>query len=80
MVNMVYCGKTLHPHDVSIDLHRSPDMELEHFVHQPLIGCPCILQPEGHEPVVVGPLWSDKGCLLLIWGVRTDLVIPKICI
>ena len=75
---MVYCGKTLHQHVVNIDLHCSPDLELEHFVHQSLIGYPCILQPAGHEPIALGPLRSDKGCLLLIWGVHAGLIVPRI--
>ena len=75
---MVCCGKTLHQHVVNLDLQRSPDLELEHFVHQSLMGCPCVLQPEGHDPVAIGPLQSDKGCLLLIWGVHADMVVPRI--
>ena len=61
---------------VNIYFHSFPDQILKHEINQMLIGGPYVFEPKRHYSVIVGPLVSDKGGLLLIPGVHVNLIIP----
>ena len=45
--------RALHQHVVYVDFHVPSYLALEHFVHKPLVRCPCILQTERHDLVAI---------------------------
>ena len=67
-------------HIINIHLHVSPDLFLEHLVHQPLIGGPCVLESKRHDPIAVKPLVGDKGSFFLIFFSHLYLVIFGKCV
>ena len=67
-------------HIVYIYFHVPSYLSLEHFVHKPLVRCPCILQTEGHNFVVIQASIGDKRGLFLIFRVHEDLVVIGECI
>ena len=64
-------------HVIHIDLHIVANLVFECLVDEPLIGCPGILQPEGHDPIAIQPPISDKCYLFLIVRCHCDLVISE---
>ena len=66
-----------HQHIVNINLHGTAEQRSEHFLHQPLISGPCILQSEGHHIIEIQSVGRDERCLFYIRGVHRDLVISK---
>jgi len=65
----------LDEHVVHIYLYIPPNLLTEHLVYQPLVCGSCVLQAEWHDPVIIEPLASDKGSLLLIFFCHLNLVI-----
>lgn len=62
---------------VYIHLYVSSNLFFEYLVYQPLKCGPCILQPEGHNPVVIKSLASDEGRFLLIFFSNLYLAVPR---
>jgi len=50
----------------------------EHFVHQPLVGGACILQPEGYHYIIVARQLSHECRLAFVPGMHFDLVVMEI--
>ena len=42
-------------HVVNIDVHISPDLFFEHFVHETLFGSPDVLETKEHYFVAINP-------------------------
>ena len=53
---VLFCFQTLGQHVIYIDLHCLAYLLFEHFVHQPLVSCPDILQNKWHNLVAVKAL------------------------
>jgi hypothetical protein len=63
-------------HVIDVDLDISTNLVMEHSVHEPLVGGPCVLQPERHNLVAKKSSTYDKRCLFLIIPVYHYLIIP----
>ena len=72
--------RTFYQHVVYIDFHVPSYLALKHFVHQPLVRCPSILQAEGHDFKAIQASIDNKRGLLLISRMHEDLVITKECV
>ena len=55
----------------------SPYHRGENPIHQPLVGCVGVLQPKGHNFVIVTGELRPERSLTLIAGVHMDLVVPS---
>lgn len=64
-------------HIIHVQLHILPDVVLEDFIYEMLIGCTYIFQTKWHDPVTEKILINDKGNLFLILKSHSDLVIVK---
>jgi len=69
----------LHHYVVHVDLYTSADQPFEDLVHEVLVGCPCVLEVERHDLIVVVGVDRHER-LLLVFGVHTYLVIARISI
>ena len=74
---MCGCLFALDEHIIHIYLHVSPNLFIEHFVDQTLVGRSCIFQFEGHYLVAVEPLVADEGSLLLVFLRHFNLVVSR---
>ena len=73
-------GFAFDDHVIDVYFHVPSDLVGEHLVHHPLVGCPCILQPEWHDFVEVNSSVYDECCMFLVFGHHLDLVVPRECI
>ena len=62
-------------HIINIGLHISPKLPFEDPVDQPLESGTGILQAEGHHLVTIQTFVGDKGRLLLILRIHSNLVV-----
>ena len=51
---------TFHQHIVHIDFHIPPNLWTKHVVDQPLMHCPCILQPKKRTPDEQAITFTDE--------------------
>lgn len=63
---MVLSGLAFDQHVIHVYLHVSADMILIDLIYQALIGRACILEPKEHDPIIIKPMISNKGSILLI--------------
>ncbi|CAL9025497.1 unnamed protein product, partial [Prunus brigantina] len=68
----------LDQHVVHVDFHSFADLLLEDFIHEPLVGCSGVLQPKGHDLVVVGPPLDDERGFRLVILMHQDLVMAGV--
>lgn len=77
-VCQVGAGKlAFYDHVVNVNLHAPPNLVLEHFVDCFLVCCSSILQPEGHDLVIVDSSVGDEVSVLLIFRSHFDFIIPQ---
>ena len=72
--------RAFHQHVVYIDFHVPSYLALKHFVHKPLVCCPCVLQTEEHDLVAIQASINDKRGILLIFRMYEDLVVTRECV
>lgn len=65
----------LNHHIINLNFHQLPDFISEHFCHQSLVGCPTILQPKWHYPIVVKTHSCDEGCAFLVGSKKGDFMV-----
>ena len=76
-MSMVPRLRALHQHVIHINFHVPSNLGLEHFIHRPLVCCPCVLQTERHNFVAVEALIDYERSLLSIFWVHEDLVVAR---
>jgi phage shock protein PspC (stress-responsive transcriptional regulator) len=64
IVKVIYFVLHFYQHVINVYFYISLDLIVKHLVHQPLIGCPCIFQPEGHDFIAEESSAGDEGRLL----------------
>ena len=74
---MIFLPLAFYQHVVYIDLDIPPNLLREHFVHESLVRCACVLQAEGHHLVTEEALAGYERCFLLIGFMHSDLVVPR---
>ena len=67
------CG--LHHHVIHIYFKVPANLILEDDIHHPLVGCPRILQAEGHDIVAENSSVNNEESLLLISGIHFYLIV-----
>jgi disulfide bond formation protein DsbB len=75
IVKVIYFVLHFYQHVINVYFYISPDLVVEHLVHQPLVSCPYVLQSEWHDFITKKPFAGDEGSLLLIIFVHHDLVV-----
>src|SRR3954464_1372158 len=67
-----------HDHVVYVDVDVAANLARKAFLHAPLVGCPGVLEAEGHGGVAEGSEWRDERRLLLVLNSHFDLVVPRV--
>ena len=67
--------QAFYQHVIHVYFYILSYLQTKHMIDQPLIGCPRVLQSEGHYFEAKHALTGDEGCLLLIYLVHPYLVI-----
>jgi len=73
---MIAFVATLHCIIVDVAFYDLVYMIMEDCIHGILICYPDILQAEGHHSVAIHPRWHSEGCVLFIFMIHLDLIIP----
>ena len=60
--------------------YTSTDYTFEDFVHEALVGRPCVLEAKRHDLIAVVGIDHHEGRLLLVFGVHTYLVVAEISV
>ncbi|PON47563.1 hypothetical protein PanWU01x14_243220 [Parasponia andersonii] len=61
-----------------IQTHLMLPQNLKTFIHEPLVGCPRVLQAKWHMPVAVQTSLRDKSHVDLVFRVQGDLVVSGV--
>ena len=72
---VITLSATFYCNIINITFYRFAYLLLENGVHGPLIGCPRILQSEGHDGIAVDPQWCSEGGVLFVIRIHLDLII-----
>ena len=75
--NQAFFGDSLYQHVIDVNFHRIPNVFSENFVHESLVRCSCVLQPERHYCIMVIAYGGDEGCLFGITWVHGYQLYPK---
>src|SRR3954468_21807832 len=68
----------LHYHVVDVDVDIAANLARKALLHAPLVGCPGVLEAEGHGGVAEGSEWRDERRLFLVLNNHFDLVVPRV--
>ena len=78
MLKVIRALYIFHQHIIDVYFHGAPNQVLEDFVNHSLERGPSILESEGHHLVAVDSPTNSESCLVFIWWVHLDLIIPGI--
>ena len=73
-------GFSLDDHVVDVGFDVAADLLVEAHLDSPLIGCPCVLESEGHSGVAVCTKRRDERRLELVFFLEGDLMIAGVTI
>ncbi|PKU85929.1 hypothetical protein MA16_Dca001760 [Dendrobium catenatum] len=76
--DMLRFFKTLYQHVIEVHLHVTPNKGFENLIHEALVSCSSILEPEGHYPITVQSSVCLKYCCFLISRIHLDLIVTRV--
>ena len=73
-------GLGLDDHIIDVGFDVAADLLVEAHLDSPLIGCPSVLESEGHSGVAVCTERRDKRCLDLVFFLEGDLMVARVTV
>ncbi|PKU65742.1 hypothetical protein MA16_Dca022163 [Dendrobium catenatum] len=70
--------ETLYQHVINIHLHITSNKGFKNLIHETLISCSNILEPEGHHPITIQSFVCLKCCCFFVSQIHLDLVVTRV--
>ncbi|PKU84765.1 hypothetical protein MA16_Dca008175 [Dendrobium catenatum] len=76
--DMLRFFETLYQHVVDVHLHITSNKGFENHIHETLVSCSSILEPEWNHPITIQPFICLECCCFFVSRIHLDLVVTRV--